>query len=276
RMKSAAGTAEVGGLPLPQKKAAVRSVTALAHVPGVAELDPALTVGEHLRERALLQGRFGSSLRALLRPRRERRAEARALVDAALAAAGLDLESLPKGIRTSVRDLERLEALRLSVALALIGGPRLLAVDDTDLKLSGHERAAAWELLRGLAAAGTTVLAVCSEPPEDGEGVVLVRTGGRPERDTPKGTPGTSPATTDAAAPTDDTDATKATDVTDAANSPHPGDSATSQDAHGTKPDETAEPAEPTEQSRPAGNEQPRPHDDKEAAADALAEAGRA
>ena len=84
RMKSAEGTAEVGGLPLPKKRAAVRSVTALAHVPGVAELDPALTVGEHLRERALLQGRFGGSLRALLRPRQERRAEARALVDAAL------------------------------------------------------------------------------------------------------------------------------------------------------------------------------------------------
>ncbi|WP_260638353.1 ATP-binding cassette domain-containing protein [Streptomyces angustmyceticus] len=288
RMKSAAGTAEVGGLPLPKKKAAVRSVTALAHVPGVAELDPALTVGEHLRERALLQGRFGSSLRALLRPRRERRAEARALVDTALAAAGLDLESLPKGIRTSVRDLERLEALRLSVALALIGGPRLLAVDDTDLKLSGHERAAAWELLRGVAAAGTTVLAVCSEPPEDGEGVVLVRTGCRPERDTPKGTPGTFPAITDTAAATDDADATKATDVTDAANSPRTEDATPAQDtpdAHDTKPDEptkpdetaeTAETAKPTEHSRPAGNEQPRPRDDKEAAADALAEAGRA
>lgn len=34
-----------------------------------AEFDPATTVGEHLRERALLQGRFGSSLRDLLRPR---------------------------------------------------------------------------------------------------------------------------------------------------------------------------------------------------------------
>ncbi|MFE0191782.1 ATP-binding cassette domain-containing protein [Streptomyces sp. NPDC059008] len=186
RMKPAAGTAEVGGLPLPKKMAAVRSVSALAHVPGVAELDPSLTVGEHLRERALLQGRFGGSLRALLRPRRERRAEARALVDGALKAAGLDLETLPKGIRTSVRDLERLEALRLSVALALIGGPRLLAVDDTDLKLSDEERAAAWTMLRGLAAAGTTVLAVCSEPPEGGEGVVLVGTGGRPEQAAPE------------------------------------------------------------------------------------------
>ncbi|MFI0709340.1 ATP-binding cassette domain-containing protein [Streptomyces inhibens] len=204
RMKSTAGTAEIGGLPLPKKMSAVRSVTALAHVPGVAELDPALTVGEHLRERALLQGRFGGSLRGLLRPRRERRAKARALVDDALAAAGLDPESLPKGIRTSVRDLERLEALRLSVALALIGGPRLLAVDDTDLKLSDGERAAAWAMLRSLAAAGTTVLAVCSEPPEGDEGVLLVRTGDRPEQDPPQAAPGDGPSATPDAAPESD------------------------------------------------------------------------
>ncbi|MZG03782.1 ABC transporter ATP-binding protein, partial [Streptomyces sp. SID5614] len=57
------------------------------------------------------------------------------------------------------------EALRLSVALALIGRPRLLAVDDTDLKLSDAEREQAWALLRSVADAGTTVLAVCSEAP---------------------------------------------------------------------------------------------------------------
>ncbi len=92
-------------------------------MPGVSELDPAFTVGEHLRERALLQGRYGASLRTLLRPRAERRATARARIDAALEAAGLDTAALPKAERTSVRDLERLEALRLSVALALIGTP---------------------------------------------------------------------------------------------------------------------------------------------------------
>lgn len=96
-----------------------------------------------------------------------------------------------------MRDLERLEALRLSVALALIGGPRLLAVDDTDLKLSDEERGAAWKMLHGLAAGGTTVLAVCSEPPDGDEDVVLVRTGQSPEPTAPEGTPGTSTATTD-------------------------------------------------------------------------------
>ncbi|MEV5973556.1 ATP-binding cassette domain-containing protein [Streptomyces sp. NPDC051921] len=166
RMKTQEGHAEVAGLALPRRMAAVRRISALGPVPGVSDLDPALTVAEHLRERALLQRRFDGSLKALLRRPAERSAAARARIDEALAAAGLDLATLPKGDRTSVRDLERLEALRLSVALALVGRPRLLALDDTDLKLSDADRAEAWALLRSVAASGTTVLAVCSEAPE--------------------------------------------------------------------------------------------------------------
>ncbi|MEU6378059.1 ATP-binding cassette domain-containing protein [Streptomyces sp. NPDC046909] len=167
RMRATEGTAAVGGARLPKQLSAVRRVSALAHVAGVTDLDPALTVGEHLRERALLQRRFGDSLRALLRPRAERAEEAKLRIDTALTAAGLDREALPKGSRTAVRDLERVEALRLSIALALIGRPELLGVDDTDLKLSDAERAEVWALLRSIAEAGTTVVAVCSEAPED-------------------------------------------------------------------------------------------------------------
>ncbi|MFD3495714.1 ATP-binding cassette domain-containing protein [Streptomyces sp. NPDC058690] len=173
RMRPSEGRAEVGGLRLPRQMAAVRRISALGPVPGVSELDPAFTVAEHLRERALLQRRYDGSLRALLRPRAERTAAARNRIDTALDAAGLDPAKLPKAERTSVRDLERLEALRLSVALALIGRPRLLAVDDTDLKLSDAERAEAWELLRSVADSGTTVLAVCSQAPV---GAITVRT----------------------------------------------------------------------------------------------------
>ncbi|GFH35094.1 ATP-binding cassette domain-containing protein [Streptomyces pacificus] len=175
RMKPAEGQAEVAGLRLPRRMAAVRRISALGPVPGVSDLDPALTVAEHLRERVLLQQRFGGSLRALLRPPGERAAAARARLDRALDVAGLDVDTLPKAGRTAVRDLGRLEALRLSVALALIGRPRLLAVDDADLKLSEADRAAAWGLLRGVAAEGTTVLTVCSEAPGDA-GAVVVRT----------------------------------------------------------------------------------------------------
>ncbi|MFD8520504.1 ATP-binding cassette domain-containing protein [Streptomyces capillispiralis] len=169
RMRPTEGTARVGGFELPGRMAAVRRVSALAHVTGVTDLDPALTVGEHLRERALLQRRFGDSLRqGLLRPRGgRRREEEKRRVDTALAGAGLDLAVLPKGARTAVRDLERVEALRLSLALALLGRPRLLGVDDIDLKLSSAERAAVWDLLRSLTASGTTVVAVCGEAPDD-------------------------------------------------------------------------------------------------------------
>ncbi|MGW1273755.1 ATP-binding cassette domain-containing protein [Streptomyces sp. NPDC002491] len=174
RMKATEGTAAVGAARLPRQMAAVRRVSALAHVAGVTDLEPALTVGEHLRERALLQRRFDGSVRDLLRPRAQREARTASRIDAALAAAGLDRESLPKGARTAVRDLERVEALRLSVALALIGRPRLLGVDDIDLKLTDAERTEVWTLLRSLAEAGTTVVAVCGG--EAPEGAVRVRT----------------------------------------------------------------------------------------------------
>ncbi|MEU5373054.1 ATP-binding cassette domain-containing protein [Streptomyces sp. NPDC005951] len=189
RMRTTEGHAEVGGLRLPKQAAAVRRLAALGPVPMVSELDPAFTVAEHLGERALLQGRYGSPLRALLRPRAERRAAAEARVDEALEAAGLDPATLPKSGRTSVRDLERLEALRLSVALALIGRPRLLAVDDTDLKLSDAEREQAWALLRSVADAGTTVLAVCSEAPGNVQVVRTAPAGGEADAEEP----GTAP-----------------------------------------------------------------------------------
>ncbi|WP_449342482.1 ATP-binding cassette domain-containing protein, partial [Streptomyces aurantiogriseus] len=66
RMKATEGTATVGTAHLPKQSAAVRRISALAHVAGVTDLDPALTVGEHLRERALLERRFGGSVRELL------------------------------------------------------------------------------------------------------------------------------------------------------------------------------------------------------------------
>lgn len=172
RMRASEGHAEVAGHRLPKHAAAVRRIAALGPVAGVSELDPALTVGEHLRERVLLQHRFTASLGELVRLRRDP-AGGRHLIDEALDAAGLDLDRLVKGPRTAVRDLERLEALRLGTALALLGRPQVLAVDDVDHKLSDAERAQAWAMLRKIAAGGTTVLAVCSEAPE---GAISIRT----------------------------------------------------------------------------------------------------
>ncbi|MGX1682723.1 ATP-binding cassette domain-containing protein [Streptomyces althioticus] len=204
RMRPTEGRAAVGGMELPRYMAAVRRRSALAHVTGVTDLDPSLTVAEHLREQELLRRRFGDALprpRQLLRPRAERLRERRRHIDEALVTAGLDLAALPKRERTAVRDLERVEALRLSLALALMGRPRLVGIDDTDLKLSAAEREEVWELLRSVTRTGVTVLAVCSEPPSD---AVVVRTGadrsGGAETDGPAAPAGEdpdgSPATT--------------------------------------------------------------------------------
>ncbi|MCX5125267.1 ATP-binding cassette domain-containing protein [Streptomyces sp. NBC_00347] len=195
RMKPTEGHAEIGRHRLPKNMAAVRRIAALGPVSGVNDLDQALTVAEQLREGALLQRRYDGPVRALLRPRGERRASTAARIDAALAAAGLDVATLPKGPRTSVRDLERLESVRMSVAIALLGAPRLLALDDLDLKLSDAERAEAWDLLRSLAARGTTVLAVCSEAPSD---ATVLRTGPAAE---PAAAPAADPAAGSAVVP---------------------------------------------------------------------------
>ncbi|MFJ4470563.1 ATP-binding cassette domain-containing protein [Streptomyces sp. NPDC089424] len=239
RMKATEGAAEVGDARLPRQMAALRGVSALAHVPGVTDLDPALTVGEHLRERALLQRRFGGSLRGLLRPRAERAEKARLRIETALGAAGLDREALPKGSRTAVRDLERVQALRLSVALALVGRPRLLGIDDTDLKLSDAERAEVWALLRSLTEAGTTVVAVCSEAPGDAVVLSTGRTGGDVPRE--PGAEGVREG---------DADGESATESDDAA-----ADGGTDPEGAGDVPDA---------------------RDDVKEAADAFAEAGRA
>ncbi|MFC5800382.1 ATP-binding cassette domain-containing protein [Streptomyces formicae] len=275
RMKPAEGHAEAGGLRLPRKMAAVRRISALGPVPGVSELDPSFTVAEHLHERALLQRRFDGSLRALLRPRGERAASARTRVEEALETAGLDLDSLPKAGRTAVRDLERLEALRLSVALGLIGRPRLLAVDDTDLKLSATDRAEAWELLRRVTAKGTTVLAVCSEAPED---AVVIRTGssGAAGRNA-SGTPGAA-APHNAAGEPPGTPAEPKPEPESGPERPE-ADAETEPQA---EPDAYAQPGtEPGTEADPAPEPKPKPgahagSKTEEEAADALAETGRA
>ncbi|MFE1907130.1 ATP-binding cassette domain-containing protein [Streptomyces gardneri] len=271
RMKATEGHAEVGGVRLPRKLGAVRRISALGQVPGVSELDPAFTVAEHLRERVLVQRRFDGSVRALLRRPAERAAEARARIDEAVAASGLDLDALPKGERTSVRDLERLEALRLSIALALIGRPRLLALDDTDLKLSDADRAEAWALLRSVAEAGTTVLAVCAEAPAGAQRITTITDAAKPEK------------------------ATEPEKLTKPEKAPEPGTLAKPEKATEpetlAKPEKVAKPAKPAEaEPEPEAASEPEPgeaepaaatteddtqDDTEEGTADALAETGR-
>lgn len=281
RMKATEGHAEVGGVRLPRKLGAVRRISALGQVPGVSELDPAFTVAEHLRERVLVQRRFDGSVRALLRRPAERAAEARARIDEAVAASGLDLDALPKGERTSVRDLERLEALRLSIALALIGRPRLLALDDTDLKLSDADRAEAWALLRSVAEAGTTVLAVCAEAPADAQRITTIADAAEPERATePNATEpeqATEPKATEpekAAEPKKATEPEKVAKPEKAAKPQKAAKPAKPAEA-APEPEAAAEPEPGEAESAAATTEDDTQDDTEEGTADALAETGR-
>ncbi|GEB56728.1 ATP-binding cassette domain-containing protein [Streptomyces gardneri] len=293
RMKATEGHAEVGGVRLPRKLGAVRRISALGQVPGVSELDPAFTVAEHLRERVLVQRRFDGSVRALLRRPAERAAEARTRIDEAVAASGLDLDALPKGERTSVRDLERLEALRLSIALALIGRPRLLALDDTDLKLSDADRAEAWALLRSVAEAGTTVLAVCAEAPADAQRITTIADAAEPERATePNATEpeqATEPKATEPEKAAEPKKATEPEKVAKPEKATEPETLAKPEKA--AKPQKAAKPAKPAEAApAPEAATEPEPgeaepaaatteddtqDDTEEGTADALAETGR-
>ncbi|MFF1556903.1 ATP-binding cassette domain-containing protein [Streptomyces sp. NPDC058279] len=245
RMKSSEGHAEIGRHRLPKKMAAVRRSSALAHVPGVNDLDPALTVAEQLREGALLQRRYEGPVRALLRPRGERRISTAARIDEALAAAGLDLATLPKGPRTSVRDLERLESLRLSVAIALLAQPRLLALDDVDLKLPATQSAEVWALLRSLAERGTTVLAACSEAPRDATVLRLGAAGEAAERPEPPAAPATGPDTAGADSDSDTAEADSDTAATGSASDTAATDHHDDTDADATEADTAADDTNP-------------------------------
>lgn len=110
-----------------------------------------------------------------------------------------------------MRDLERIEALRLSVALGLMHGPQLLAVDDVDLKLAGAERTEVWQLLRDLSREGLTVVAAGDGAPEDALIVSTARTATE-----------AADAKTDAAPQTDAGSATPPTDAESTGPAPAP------------------------------------------------------
>ncbi|WP_042366172.1 ABC transporter ATP-binding protein [Streptacidiphilus neutrinimicus] len=158
RMRPTGGKASVAGLPLPRRAAAVRKLVALGAVAGVNDLDGGLTVEEHLTERLLLRSHG-------------RRAHRR--VTAAIDAAGLTRAELPLRADT----LSAPQAFRTSLAAALIGRPRVLAVDDVGDRLSDTERDAAWATLRSLADAGLTVLATTRQAPAGAWADVVVDLG---------------------------------------------------------------------------------------------------
>ncbi|MEV7005801.1 ATP-binding cassette domain-containing protein [Streptosporangium sp. NPDC051022] len=141
RMKPTGGALSVGGHVTPRS---IRRVAALGLVDGVNDLEDALSVREHLRER-------------VAGPFRNRRRPERA--GAALALAGL--ECSPDD-RTLIRDLGRERRVRLGIALALLDGPGLLVLDNVDTGLGEDRRDALRATLADLAERGLTVVASCT------------------------------------------------------------------------------------------------------------------
>jgi RND superfamily putative drug exporter len=167
RMTASSGKLKVAGHGLPAQARAVRGLAGLAETPGINDLEESLTVEQHVAERIATQ-----SLRLWV----SRKAVARVLdaIDAALLAATGLPETL--GRSTLVADLTPLERRVLGVALALIGSPVLLVIDNVDSLLAAADRKALWRALAELAsgslgtAAGLerqlTVIASCQDPAE--------------------------------------------------------------------------------------------------------------
>ncbi|MFC0042392.1 ATP-binding cassette domain-containing protein [Actinomadura rayongensis] len=152
RMRPSSGTAVIGGHPLPRGMRAVQRIAALGVVTGVTDLEPALTVGEHVGEALdLHEGLFGRWRH------RDRR------IGAALDRVGLDVP-----LRTRADELAPDDARLLGAALALVGDPGLLLLDDVDEGLPPVRQRALWERLRALAG-DVTIIAACHDPgPADG------------------------------------------------------------------------------------------------------------
>lgn len=148
RMKPTEGEASVGDLWLTRDMRAVQRVAALGVVAGVNELEPALSVREHLSEALdLREGIFG----------RWRGRNAR--IRQALERVGLDID--PK---TLAQDLAPDEAQLLGAAIALVGEPGLLLLDDVDEGLPADLQRALWQRLHAIAESGVTIVATCHDP----------------------------------------------------------------------------------------------------------------
>jgi ABC-type multidrug transport system ATPase subunit len=138
RMRPSSGSARVFGFDVARDSPRVRRIAGLGLIAGVNELDEALTAEQHVTEQRLILGR-------------SRRTDRDVLARTGLA----DTRSL------KVRDLSSEQRVRLGIALALVGDPRLVVADDLDRDLTAEQVESVGRLLRDIASDGVTVLTSC-------------------------------------------------------------------------------------------------------------------
>jgi RND superfamily putative drug exporter len=134
RMAFDEGRLRVAGHLLPQESPAVRETVALAEFRDVNDLDPNLTVDQHIAERLSIRT-FGLWVsRSEVTPVRNSMNRA---LEAAHDEAGLPFQEVA-GTRL-VSELTRLERKTLGVVLALLADPQVVVVDDADdLRATEH------------------------------------------------------------------------------------------------------------------------------------------
>ncbi|MDO5628818.1 MAG: MMPL family transporter [Mobilicoccus sp.] len=138
RMPLSTGTVEIGGYLLPDQTSRVQALVALAEIPGINDLDRALTLRSHIAERLATR-----TLLPWARPRDVQGVLAH-LRDACAAASHAVPGVLPERelhADTRVEDLTDLERALFGVVLALVGAPPVLVVDETRLQARAERRA---------------------------------------------------------------------------------------------------------------------------------------
>lgn len=140
RMRPTEGSVTIDGIDVTSDRDRARQAVGVGLFEGLNDLERDLTVADHVRQELTLHPEIGRDVdtSSLLRE------------------VGLAVDP-----GTLVEDLTPLEGTLLGVALALVGSPAAIVVDDADRDLGSAERAILWHTLGHIAGGGTTVLATC-------------------------------------------------------------------------------------------------------------------
>jgi len=160
RMRPTAGALRVGGCDAVAHPQRARRLVGLGETAGVNDLDETLAVADQVRGELALYGRHAIS--GVRDPGDRHEKHGRRIdrvVAAVLAPVGLDLDP-----RARVGDLAAAERLLFGVALACIGRPPVLVVDDLHEDLTPTDHDLVMARLRALADTGLTVVAGSLDP----------------------------------------------------------------------------------------------------------------